>query len=83
MWMQYQHDGSLAHNAIVAHTGLVVVEQELGLIFLTSLWRTLKGTEYRDVPTTVENLWQHIIDGCAALNPHITDRSVTATLHLL
>jgi hypothetical protein len=39
------------------------------------LWETLKATVYQDIPTTPENMWQHIIDKCDALNPQVIERS--------
>jgi hypothetical protein len=49
------------HNAIVACT------------LLTPLYFIMGNSVYWDLPITVENMWQHIIDGCAAMNPHIID----------
>jgi hypothetical protein len=59
--------------------GLVMVDQELGLLVLLTLhhqiflWGTLKGIVYQDVSTTLESMWHCIIDECAALNPQIIE----------
>jgi hypothetical protein len=61
--------------------GLVMVDQELGpLVLLTSHYWVLYGkffmdSVFQDVPITPENMRQRIIDGCAAMNPQVTERS--------
>jgi hypothetical protein len=48
------------HNVFVACT------------LLTPLDFTMGNSVYWDLPITVENMWQHVIDGCVAFNSHIT-----------
>jgi hypothetical protein len=82
--MAVQHTMKLLHAMYLIEetlvVGLVVVDQELGpLVLLTShhwifVWETLKDVVYLDVPKTPENMRQHIIDRCAAMNPQVIER---------
>jgi hypothetical protein len=75
-----EHDDCPARNTVFARSRVLDWSwwtENLARTFswprTISVWATLKGTLYQDVPAKPENTRQHVIVECAAMNPQVNE----------